>query len=385
MEQLVNWRRTLHAMPELGHEEYKTADFLEAELRKMGLEPKRILPTGIIADIQGSKPGRRVMIRADIDGLPIQEESDYPFVSQHKEVMHACGHDGHMAIVLGTAAWFVHHRDDFAGTIRILFQPSEEKTPGGALPMIEKGALEGVDAAIGLHLWSVMKTGQVGLISGGMMAAADRFVVKFTGRGGHASQPHLTSDAVLVAAQAVVNLQTIVSRKVDPARAAVVTVGTIHGGANFNIISETATITGTIRTFDEAVQENIHQEIRRICEQTASMMGATADVTVSKGYPAVVNPERSVEVLKKAYADASAPIELVDMDPSMGGEDFSYFLQKVPGAFFFLGAMPTDTKRAFPHHHPRFTIDEEVLPMGVELLTKGALAFLNEEVVEASK
>lgn len=362
-ENVVGYRRDLHRIPELGFQEHKTHGYLWDHLVKLGLRPKKIGETGIIADIPGRGPGKHLAIRADIDGLPLPEETGLPFASEHSGVMHACGHDGHMAIVLGLADRLVAEQN-FDGMVRLLFQPAEEMPPGGALPLIQGGALEGIDEVYGLHLWANDPVGTVGLHAGPMMANADLFTIRVKGVGGHGSAPEQTKDAVLIASQIVVNLQTIVSRRVRAFEPAVVTCGTIQGGRNFNIIAETAQVTGTVRTFSSETQALVEAEIRRIAERTAALYDATADVEYVKAYPVVLNHEREAN----AWAEKlRGLVEIPSFEPSMGGEDFAYYLQHKPGAFLFLGAAQ-DTGESPPHHSPHFLINERALPLGVEVL-----------------
>ncbi len=362
-QNVVQYRRDLHRIPETGFQEHKTHAYLWAHLEKLGLKPQRIGETGIIADIPGEGPGKHIAIRADIDGLPLPEETGLPFSSEHAGVMHACGHDGHMAIVLALADRLVAEKK-FGGTVRIMFQAAEERPPGGALTLIDGGALEGIDEVYGLHLWAEDPVGTVGLKAGPMMANADQFTIRIKGVGGHGSQPESTKDAVLIAAQTVVNLQTIVSRRVRAFEPAVVTAGTIRGGHIFNIIAETAEVTGTVRTFSPETQALIETEIRRIAERTAALYDASAEVEYEKGYPVVINHEREAG----AWAEKlRGLVEVNTPEPSMGGEDFAYYLQHKPGAFLFLGCGQEDGGSP-PHHSPHFLINERALPLGVEVL-----------------
>ncbi|NMP21976.1 M20 metallopeptidase family protein [Sulfobacillus harzensis] len=362
-ENVVRYRRDLHRIPELGFQEHKTQAYLMERLTRLGLEPKPMGSTGLIADIVGRGPGPAIAIRADMDGLPLPEETELSFSSEHPGVMHACGHDGHMAIVLALAERLVEERR-FDGTVRILFQPAEELPPGGALPMIEGGALEGIDEIYGLHLWASAPVGTVELRSGPMMANADLFTIRVKGLGGHGSAPQQTKDAVLIASQIVVNLQTIVSRRVRPFEPVVVTCGTIQGGHTFNIIAESAQVTGTVRTFSRSVQEQVIAEIRRMAERTAALYDASAEVEYVKGYPAVINHERQAG----AWAEKlRGVVEVIEPEPDMGGEDFAYYLQHRPGAFLFVGA-GQDQGESPPHHSPHFLINERALPIGAEVL-----------------
>lgn len=361
-EQVVQYRRDLHRIPELAFSEMKTRDYIVQHLEGLGLAPRLIGETGIVVDIEGRMPGKRIAIRADMDGLPLPEETGLPFTSEHPGVMHACGHDGHMAIALALADRLVEEKT-FPGRVRILFQPAEERPPGGALPLIAAGVLDDIDAVYGLHVWANDPVGTVGIKGGAMMANADQFTIHVNGRGGHGSQPEETQDAVLIASQIVVNLQTIVSRRVRAFEPAVVTCGTIHGGHTFNIIAETADITGTVRTFSEETQQVIAREIDHIAQRTAALYGATAKVSYQKGYPVVMNHENEAEM----WAESLKGLVQVDTpEPSMGGEDFAYYLQHKPGAFLFLGCGQAGGSP--PHHSPHFVLDERALPLGVEAL-----------------
>lgn len=371
-QQLIRWRRDLHRMPELGHQEFETAAYLEHALQEMGLQPKRLTATGMIADIHGEGgPGPTVVLRADMDGLPLEEETGEPFSSDHPGIMHACGHDAHMTAVLGAAQALVD-QPNFPGTVRILFQPSEEKPPGGAPDMIQAGCLEGVDVVLGLHIWNSYPVGTVAIKSGALMANADQFTIRIHGRGGHGSEPQATQDAVLIAAETVVNLQTIVSRRVSPLEPAVVTAGTLNAGVTFNIIAEEAVITGTVRTFSQETQDTVEREIRRLAEGTAALYEAHAEVDYVRGYPVVLNHEPVVRAWEPVLREAAT---VIHPDPSMGGEDFAYYLQHRPGAFLFLGGQPDG--EVYPHHSPHFRFSEKALPIGVRVLEDGARLFLH--------
>ncbi len=362
-DNVVRYRRDLHRIPELGFQERQTQAYVMDVLRGLGLEARVVGRTGLTADISGRSKGPSIAIRADMDGLPIGEETGLPFSSEHPGVMHACGHDGHMAIVLALAERLVRDRD-FRGTVRLLFQPAEELPPGGAVSLIEDGVLDGVDAVYGLHLWANDPVGKVGLRAGPMMANADLFTIRVHGLGGHGSEPEHTKDAVLIASQIVVNLQTVVSRRIRAWDPVVVTCGTIQGGHTFNIIAETAQITGTVRTFSKDAQERVMSEIQRIAERTAALYDATVDVEYVKGYPVVMNHEREAS----AWAEKlRGLVEVFEPQPAMGGEDFAYYLQERPGAFLFLGA-GQDQGISPPHHSPHFLVNERALPIGVDVL-----------------
>ena len=330
-----------------------------------------IAKTGIVATLTGSRSGPVLAIRADMDALPIQEENDVTYRSQHDGVMHACGHDGHTAIALGTAYYLAQHRD-FAGTVKIIFQPAEEG-PGGAQPMIEAGVLENpqVDAIIGLHLWNNLPLGTVGVRSGALMAAVECFHCTILGKGGHGAMPHQTVDSVLVASQLVTALQTIVARNVDPLEAAVVTVGELHAGTALNVIADTARLSGTVRYFNpdlgEVIQERIEQAIAGICQS----QGASYELNYWRLYPPVINnPEITELVRSVASGVVETPVGIGPECQTMGGEDMSFFLEAVPGCYFFLGSANPDKNLAYPHHHPRFDFDETALGMGVEIFIR---------------
>lgn len=372
---LTEWRRYLHAHPELSFEEFRTTEWLAERLTEWGIPFTRPTPTGLAGVVAGDRPGRTIAVRADIDALPICEETGLPFASKNPGVMHACGHDGHTAILLGLAKFLAENRN-FPGRIKLLFQPAEEKPPGGARSFVEAGVLDGVAACIGLHLMSDIPIGKAGIFAGAMMAHSDGFTVRIQGRGGHGASPHQTVDAVMVACNAVVNLQTIVARKVDPLQPAVVTVGAIHAGTTFNIIPDTAELRGTLRCFDTQVRRQLQDEVRRTLESTASMYGATVEITWNLGYPALVNHPEITEVLKSAAAEVLGPEHVFAPRPTMGGEDFAYYAEKVPAAFLWVGARNPDVGANFEHHHPKFTVDEGALPLGLEILGSAALKLL---------
>ncbi len=371
-ELAISFRRDLHQIPELAFNEVKTQAYLVDALRGMGIEARTIAGTGLVADIQGRTGTRRtVALRADMDGLPIAEETGLEFSSRHPGVMHACGHDGHMAMVLAAAAELQASRD-FPGRVRLIFQPSEEQPPGGAPRMISEGALEGVDEIYGLHLWAPQATGTVELGDGPKMANADEFKLQISGQGGHGSEPEATKDAVLIAAMTVVNLQTIVSRMVPATEPVVVSCGKISAGTTFNIIAERAEILGTVRTYEATMQAEVEAAIAHIAHTTAALWGATAELTYWRGYPAVVNHAEAVQ----RWLDAlNAKLEVSSGRPKLGAEDFSYYLQHVPGAFMFVGARP-DEGPVYPQHSSHLRINERALAIGREALVAVARASL---------
>jgi amidohydrolase len=371
--QLVEWRRRLHQHPELGFTEHLTARFVSQKLQEWGIEHQTgIAKTGIVATIEGDRTGPVLAIRADMDALPIQEENQVPYRSQHDGIMHACGHDGHTAIALGTAFYLSQHRQDFAGTVKFIFQPAEEG-PGGAKPMIEAGVLNNpdVDAIIGLHLWNNLPLGTVGVRSGALMAASERFQCKILGKGGHGAMPHQTLDAIVIGTQVVNALQTIVARNVDPIESAVVTVGMFQAGTAFNVIADSAKMSGTVRYFNPQLAGYFSQRIEQVIAGICQSHGAQYELDYQPLYPPVINNSQIAELVRSVAEEVvETPTGIVPECQTMGGEDMSFFLEAVPGCYFFLGSANPSKDLAYPHHHPRFDFDETVLAMGVELFVR---------------
>ncbi len=384
--ELVATRRDLHRHPELGFEETRTAGVVAGRLGDLGIEARTgVAGTGVVGVVNGEptpgEPRRTVLLRADMDALPIQEENDHEYRSTVPGRMHACGHDGHTAILLGVARLLVE--DPPPGNVVLVFQPAEEK-PGGARPMIEAGVLVDppVDAAIGLHLWSNLPVGTVGTNPGPLMAGASEFRLTIKGRGGHAALPHQAVDAVVVASHVVVALQTLVSRETSPLDSAVVTVGSIHGGTTFNVIAERAVLEGTVRAFDDDRREALRDRIAALAQGVAGAMGAEATLEWTPHYPATVNdPAMAALVAREAAVVVGEENVFTDIR-TMGAEDMSYFLRAVPGCFFFVGAANAARGITAPHHNPRFDIDEAALPIGAEILARAARAFLTEGLPE---
>ncbi len=374
-DRLIEWRRDFHRHPEIATQERRTSSVVRDELEGFGIPVRSVAGTGLVGILEGRPGGRTVALRADMDALPLQEEGDKEYTSLNPGACHACGHDGHMAILMGAAQLLAGRKREFSGRVVFLFQPSEEKIPGGALGMIEEGALEGVDAVFGLHLWQSMPTATVGAVRGPMMAAADEFTIKVIGKGGHGSMPQQAVDPILAASNLVVNLQSIVSRNVDPLRSAVLSLGTIHGGTIYNIIPCDVTLTGTVRTFDEAIRDLMEKRVKEVAEASCAAHGARCEVAYSRGYPAVVNDAAMTDLALRVAGEVLGGKRVLDIDPVMGGEDFAYFLRKVPGAFLFFG-MGDGT--SFPHHHPKFDIDEAALPQAVSLMGSLALEYLEQ-------
>ena len=373
--QLVEWRRQIHQKPELGFQEKITAEFISQKLQNWGIEHQvGIAQTGIVAIIKGEKSasGKVLAIRADMDALPIQELNEVPYCSQRDGIMHACGHDGHTAIALGTAYYLHQHRQELNGTVKIIFQPAEEG-PGGAKPMIAAGVLKNpdVDAIIGLHLWNNLPLGTVGVRPGALMAAVELFRCTIFGKGGHGAIPHQTVDSLVVAAQIVSALQTIVSRNINPLDSAVVTVGELHAGTAVNVIADTAKMGGTVRYFNPDLAGFFKERIEKIIAGICQSHGANYDLDYIHLYPPVIN-DADIAALVRSVAQEviEIPIGVFSECQTMGGEDMSFFLQEVPGCYFFLGSANAEKKLDYPHHHPRFDFDETALPMGVEMFVR---------------
>lgn len=369
---LVELRRHLHQYPELGFQEILTSQFIAQKLSEWGINHQtNIAKTGILATITGKKPGKVLAIRCDIDALPIQEENEIEYRSKHDNIMHACGHDGHTAIAL-TTAYYLSRNNDFSGTVKIIFQPAEEG-PGGAKPMIEAGVLKNpdVDAIIGLHLWNNLPLGTVGVRTGALMAAAERFRCIIQGKGGHGAMPHQTVDSILVASHIITALHSIISRNINPIDSAVVTIGKFHAGEAFNVIADQAEIGGTVRYFNPSLGELIPQRIEEIIAGICQSYGAKYEFDYYRFYPPVINHPEITELVRSAASDViETPLGIVPECQTMAGEDMSLFLQEVPGCYFFLGSANLNKDLAYPHHHPRFNFDEFALGMGVEIFIR---------------
>jgi amidohydrolase len=360
----IAMRRELHEHPELSTEEFRTQKVIVERLRGLGLDDVRaIANTGVTAIVRGARPGPTVLWRADIDGLPLMEETGLPFASTNG-AMHACGHDGHTAIALALAEIIQNNRGVLSGAVRFAFQPAEERI-GGARRMIEQGVMDGVDRAYGLHLWASNPVGELLVVPGPIFAAATHIRIIIRGRGGHASAPHQTVDPIVVAAHTIVALQTVVSRAVDPQDTAVLTIGRIEGGVRGNIIPNEVMMSGTLRTYKPAVLERMLRRIEQILHGVASAWGAEHQFDHST-LPAVVN-DPDCAALVQGVAAAYLGTDAVGGNRATGADDMSYFLEAAPGAYFLLGAAPRDAGRVHPHHHPKFDIDEAAIPLGIEV------------------
>ncbi|MFN9389877.1 MAG: amidohydrolase [Betaproteobacteria bacterium] len=383
---VIAWRRDIHQHPELGNREVRTAGLAAEHLKALGYEVLTgVARTGVVAVLRGGRPGPVVALRADMDALPVTEEVDLPFASKARTtfagketgVMHACGHDTHVAMLMGAAEAFTAVRDELPGTVLLLFQPSEEGPPpgekGGATLMIEEGALDNPKPAVifGLHIGSMLNVGQIGYRPGAAMAAADVLRITVKGRQTHGAAPWAGVDPIVVSAQIVLGLQTIVSRQVNITREpVVVTIGGIDGGIRFNIIPDKVTMVGTIRSFDEAVREDVHRRIRLTAENIAEAAGAVAEVEIEKPYAVTVNDPILTAAMLPTLKRVAGAQNVQERERVMGAEDFSFYGQKVPGLFLFLGGTPVgqDAAKAPSNHSPKFSIDESALKLGVRTL-----------------
>lgn len=368
-EKVVYWRRYLHENPELSFQETKTSKWIQKQLEEMGCHVKRCTQNnGLIVSIVGDRNGPTIALRADMDGLPIQDEKSVSYASKTANVMHACGHDGHTATLLAIAQFYINHKEELKGERRLLFQPAEEVAPGGAAPMIAEGALQGVDVIYGVHLWTPLKYGKVSTRAGNFMSAVDDFYIEIQGLGGHGGMPHDTVDTIVVGSQFIQSLQTIVSRSVNPMNPAVVTVGSFQAGHANNIIAERCVIKGTIRTFDEHTRALIQEKLEHVLTTTCQMYGATSSYHLKKGYPSVINDDTEANRVLSVASDVIGVDNVIVAEPIMIAEDFSYYLQEIPGCFMFVGAGNEDCQATYAHHHPKFDIDERAMKNAIAML-----------------
>ncbi|MGE8205332.1 M20 family metallopeptidase [Heyndrickxia sp. NPDC080065] len=361
-DQMVEWRRYLHQHPELSFQEVETPKMIASILESYGIEVRtNVGGRGVVGTIRGAKPGKTIALRADFDALPIQDEKEVPYKSKVPGVMHACGHDGHTATLLAVAKVLSERREELAGNVVLLHQHAEELSPGGAIAMIEDGCLDGVDIVFGNHLASTVPLGIYAFKSGYSMAAADAFEIKIQGKGGHGSAPHETIDPIAIGAQIINQLQHIVSRRVDPQKAAVVSIGSFHSGNAGNVIADSAVLTGTVRSFDEEVRVLVEQELKHLVNGICSAFHAECEIQYSRGYPAVYNHEEETNVFVDVIKSTLNEEMLVEMPAIMGSEDFAYYLKERPGMFFHTGARNEEIGASYPHHHPKFDIDERAM------------------------
>jgi amidohydrolase len=378
IQEMVAIRRDLHAHPETAFEEVRTAGQIATRLRALGLEPRTgVGRTGVVAVVRGGRPGRTVLLRADMDALPIQEENEVPYRSTIPGRMHACGHDCHVAGLLGVAKRLVAEASALRGNVVLCFQPAEERG-GGALGMIADGVLDDppVDAAFGVHVWQDLEVGRIGVTPGGWMASVDEFTVTLTGRGAHAAAPQQGIDPVVAAAHVITALQTIASREIDPLSEVVVSVTQVRAGTAFNIIPETAWLNGTVRAFDTAVWRDLPARFERIVRGVAGAFGCAVEIEYTRYNSPTVNEPAMTALAHAAAVEIVGGENVATHIRTMGGEDFSAFLQKVPGAFLAIGSRNTGRGLTHMHHHPRFDVDERCIGIGAELLLRIARRFL---------
>ena len=373
-------RRDLHQHPELGFQEIRTAGVVARELQALGLEVRSgVAETGVVALIEGARPGPVVLLRADMDALPISEENTAPYASENTGVMHACGHDGHTAILL-TAAHMLHQvRSDFGGVVKLVFQPAEEGL-GGAQRMIAAGVLEGPkpDYALALHLWNEQPIGWAALTPGPLMAGGEIFTVKITGRGGHGGLPHQTIDPVVAAANVISALQTITSRNVSPLEGAVISVTAVRGGEAFNVIPQLVELRGTVRTFDDDVRSIVLARFGEVVSQVSGALGCQAEVSFTQVAPPVVNDAGIAHKISGVARQILPDMNQDNTHRVMVSEDMGYMLERVPGCFMLIGSANREKGLSFSHHHPRFDFDEQILPQAAALLAAGAFSLLGK-------
>jgi amidohydrolase len=363
---MIALRRDVHRHPELAYAEKETAARIARALEGIPVRTG-IGGTGVVATIGAGGP--TVLLRVDMDGLPIQEQSEADYASRVPGAMHACGHDGHVAMGV-TAARILAARKP-AGTVRVLFQPAEEGE-GGAQAMVAGGVLDGVDVTLGVHLWNELPVGTLGVKDGPLMAAVDRLRIVVHGRGGHGGRPQASADPVVAAAQVVTALQTIVARECNPVQAAVVTIGSIHGGEAFNVIPDDVTLLGTIRTFDAALRRSMPERVTRIATGIAQALGCRAEVEVKAGNPAVVNDPAVTALARRAATRVVGAEKVIVPEPTMGGEDMAVYFERTPGCFVFVGSSNPARGLDQPHHSPRFDFDEDALAIGADFLVAAA-------------
>lgn len=377
-QDLIATRRHLHANPELSFKEVDTARYIADRLDAIGVDKvtRGVGGTGVVAEIRGRRPGRSVLVRADIDGLPLTETADVPFRSTRDGVMHACGHDVHMAIGLGLARQLADRRRELPGMVRFAFQPAEE-LGSGARPMIEAGVLTDIDRVVGLHVWAALPTGQISVRTDAVMASADMFTLTIRGKGGHGAQPHLTIDAVVIAAEVVMALQTLVSRETAPTAPAVITLGSVHGGTAANIVAGEVVLQGTLRTFDAELRASLLARIAQTADGIAGAMRGSSEFRHDSGVPPVINDPAMAALVSDAASSVVGREAVVPFEPLTVGEDFAYFLEARPGCFFLVGGAPAGPPVV--HHTADFRIDERCLPIGLRVMTAAVLRLLEPD------
>ncbi len=378
-EEMVGIRRHLHEYPELSFEEVETPAYIAAYHKELGHEVRKgVGGRGVVAVLRGARPGKTVALRADFDALAIQEENDLPYKSKVAGKMHACGHDGHTATLLGLAKALNKMKSEITGNIIFIHQHAEEVAPGGAKSMIEDGCLDGVDVIFGTHLWAPTPIGEILVKDGAIMAAADKVEIAIQGKGGHGAEPHHSIDAVTLASQFVISAQQLISRRIDPLKSAVLTIGHFEAINPFNVIADRVKLAGTIRTFEEDVRTQMEQELEAVLNATCLAFGASYEYRYTRGYPPVYNHQKETEFVAQLASTVPGVEQVKTCPPFMVGEDFAYYLEKVPGTFFFTGAKSPEWETAYPHHHARFNFDERAMLIAAKTLGKATLEYLKE-------
>ncbi|MCK4261389.1 MAG: amidohydrolase [Halanaerobiales bacterium] len=374
---LIQIRQEIHMHPELGFEEVRTSQLVAEELKKVGLDVQTgVAKTGVVAILKGSKPGPTIAFRADMDALSMEDKKDVPYASKVKGKAHTCGHDVHTTILLGTALVLSEYRDQISGQVKFIFQPAEEG-PGGAEPMIEEGALDGVDVIYGLHTWHHGEVGEVEIVPGPSSASADEIEIIIKGKGGHGAYPHETVDAIHLSGLILTALHTLPSRFIDPLEPNVITIGKINGGYRRNIIADKVELSGTVRTYNDDLRQQIKEQIEKVLKGITHSFGGDYELDYNWGYPPLINHLNEVERFSKVVKESPYPFKELVRKPAMGGEDFAYFLQKIPGAFFYLGTKGSDAS-SYPGHHPLFDVDERCIGLGVLLFAGLVKDFFNK-------
>lgn len=372
---IIDLRRKFHEYPEASLNEFNTSKMIKEELDKLGIEYKSAAGTGVIAEIKGKSSNKVIALRADIDGLSVSELNNCEFKSQNEGLMHACGHDCHISMLLGAAMVLNDVKAELNGTVRLLFQPAEEVAKGAKM-MIEAGALNGASGVFGMHVWSDIECGSVCVQPGPLMASADLFTISVKGKGGHGSAPHQGVDTVVASSAIVMNLQTIVSRELDPLEPAVVSVGSLSAGSRFNVIASEGTLIGTTRCFKREIRDKFPEIIKRVAEDTASTFRAQAELEYSPGTSIVINDEECSKLAETSLEKIG--VKSVVIEKIMGGEDFSEYQSKVPGVLALVGVGNESKGACYPQHHPYYTVDEDALEIGTSLYVQYAQDFLNK-------
>lgn len=380
-EELITLRRDFHMHPELGYEEYRTSQIVFEYLNSLGLEVKKIAKTGVVGLLKGKQPGKTVMLRADMDALPQNEEAEVSFKSVNKGVMHACGHDGHTAMLMIAAKLLCKYKDNIKGNVKFVFQPNEEEA--GALDMISEGVLEDpkVDAAFGVHLWTPLKSGTIGLSEGPVMAALEEFELEIYGKPGHTGSPHTALDPIIASSNIIQTIQSIQTREIDPLNPITIMIGRINGGTGRNIIAQKVEIGGTIRFLfknEEVEKKALLEKFKRVINGICEAMNVKYDLKFIPSNPSLQNNAKMVSYVRNALLESYGTDENIEEYRCMAGEDFAEFSQRVPSAFYFIGNGNEVKESMYPHHHPKFSLDEDTLKYGVEMHVRSTLNYLND-------